>query len=289
MARPLRIEFAGALYHVTTRGNARMAIHENDGDRQQFLSLLKVVVDRYDWHCHAYCLMDNHYHLLIETGRASLSDGMKLLNGTYTQYYNRQHHRTGHVFQGRFKAILVQKQTYLLELARYIVLNPVRAQMVPGANDWRWSSYRATAGLEEGAACLTTDWILSVFAKSKKVAQQRYRAFVQQGGRQPSPWQSLKNQIYLGDEEFILAMQSKINAGQSLEDIPKIQQRQPKKPLDHFEQSGTTRAESMAQAYLSGHYTLAEVGQHFGVSYATVSRAVKQREGRLASIIRPAP
>jgi putative transposase len=105
MARPLRIEYAGALYHVTARGNARANIYANDDDRQRFLSLLKIVVDRYDWYCHAYCLMDNHYHLLIETNRASLSDGMKLLNGSYTQYVNRQYQRVGHVFQGRFKAI----------------------------------------------------------------------------------------------------------------------------------------------------------------------------------------
>ena len=139
MARPLRIEFAGALYHVTARGNAREDIYGDDIDRQQFLSLLQSTVTRYDWYCHAYCLMDNHYHLLIETNTPTLSKGMKFLNGTYTQYYNRQHHRVGHVFQGRFKAILVQKESYLLELARYIVLNPVRARRVRSANEWRWS------------------------------------------------------------------------------------------------------------------------------------------------------
>ena len=114
MARPLRIEFAGALYHVTARGNAQADIYNDDSDRQRFLSLLQNTVERYDWYCHAYCLMDNHYHLLIETNSPSLSKGMKFLNGTYTQYYNRQHQRVGHVFQGRFKAILVQKDTYRL-------------------------------------------------------------------------------------------------------------------------------------------------------------------------------
>src|SRR3972149_660628 len=149
MARPLRIEFAGALYHVTSRGNAQANIFGDDDDREQLLSLLFNTVTRYDWYCHAYCLMDNHYHLLIETGTPSLSRGMKLLNGTYTQYFNRQHRRVGHVFQGRFKAILIQKESYLLELARYIVLNPVRAQMVRSAKEWRWSSYRATGGYGE--------------------------------------------------------------------------------------------------------------------------------------------
>ncbi len=118
MARPLRIEFAGALYHVTARGNAREDIYRDDADRQQFLRLLWTMANRHDWYCHAYCLMDNHYHLLVETNTPTLSKGMKLLNGTYTQYFNRQHRRVGHVFQGRFKAILVQKDAHLLELAQ---------------------------------------------------------------------------------------------------------------------------------------------------------------------------
>jgi len=145
MARPLRIEFSGALYHVTARGNAREDIYRDDANRQQFLMLLQNTVNRYDWYCHAYCLMDNHYHLLIKTNTPTLSKGMKFLNGTYTQYFNRQHQRVGHVFQGRFKAILVQKDSHLLELARYIALNPVRAQMVNNAAEWR---YRATAGYD---------------------------------------------------------------------------------------------------------------------------------------------
>lgn len=280
MARPLRIEFAGALYHVTARGNAQQDIYGNDDDRQQFLTLLSHTVERFDWYCHAYCLMDNHYHLLIETGTPTLSRGMKFFNGTYTQYFNRQHKRVGHVFQGRYKAILVQKESYLLELARYIALNPVRAQMVRSAKDWPWSSYRATAGQEEAAACLTTDWVLAGFAKTRNVAQQRYRDFVQQGKGQPAPWQQLRNQIYLGDDNFVDSMQCKLNPEQSLKDIPKKQKQAAVKPLTYFAERYPSRDESMAQAYLSGHYTLEQVGEHFGVSYATVSRAVKQQEGR---------
>lgn len=278
MARPLRIEFAGALYHVTARGNARQDIYADDNDRQTFLSLLQRAVERFGWYCHAYCLMDNHYHLLIETSTPSLSKGMKYLNGTYTQYYNRQHKRVGHVFQGRFKAILVQKDAYLLELARYIALNPVRAGMVRSAKDWPWSSYRATAGHENAAACLTTDWVLAGFAKTKAIAQQHYREFVRQGKGQPSPWQQLKNQIYLGDDAFVDDMQCKLDPEQSLKDVPKKQKQSPIKPLSHFEKRYADRNESMARAYLSGHYTLEQVGEHFGVSYATVSRAVKQLE-----------
>ncbi|MCK5120357.1 MAG: transposase [Methylococcales bacterium] len=278
MARPLRIEFAGALYHVTARGNAQENIYRTDDDRQKFLALLQNTVNRCDWYCHAYCLMDNHYHLLIETSTPTLSKGMKYLNGTYTQYFNRQHQRVGHVFQGRFKAILVQKNSYLLELARYIALNPVRAQMVRNAKQWKWSSYRATAGYDISDACLTTEWVLAGFANTKNVAQQRYRDFVQAGKRQPSPWQQLKNQIYLGDDDFVNDMQCKIDPEQSLKDIPKKQKLAPVKPLAYFSEKYKTRNESMAYAYLSGSYTLSQVGEYFGVSYATVSRAVKQTE-----------
>jgi putative transposase len=130
VARPLRIEFPGALYHVTSRGNAREAIVRDDADRQMWLAVLGEVLSRGHWLCHAYCLMDNHYHLLVETPEADLSYGMRQLNGVYTQRFNRQHGRVGHVFQGRFKAILVERDSYLLELSRYIVLNPVRARMV---------------------------------------------------------------------------------------------------------------------------------------------------------------
>ncbi len=278
MARPLRIEFAGALYHVTSRGNAQGKIYKTDADRQEFLSLLNNVCNRFEWYCHAYCLMDNHYHLLIETNRPTLSKGMKFLNGSYTQFFNKQHKRVGHVYQGRFKGILIEKESYLLELSRYIVLNPVRARMVRSAKDWPWSSYRATAGIVQSHDCLTTDWILSTFGKQRKRAQQHYRDFVQQGKNQPSPWEHLKNQIYLGSSSFVDEMQCKLDPEQSLKDIPKLQKQSVKKPLDYFKKRYTERNTAMAKAYLSGHYTLEMVGTHFGVSYATVSRAVKWLE-----------
>jgi len=122
MARPLRLEFARALYHVISRGDRREAIYENDTDRHLFLSLLDQVCEDHNWLCHAYCLMGNHYHLLIETPDANLCKGMRQLNGVCTQQFNHKHGRVGHAFQGRYKAILVEKQVYLLELARYIVL-----------------------------------------------------------------------------------------------------------------------------------------------------------------------
>ena len=280
MARPLRIEFAGALYHVTARGNARADIYLDTADRRQFMQLLRNTLDRYDWSCHAYCLMDNHYHLLLETNTASLSKGMKFLNGTYTQYFNRRHQRVGHVFQGRFKAILVQKDSHLLELTRYIVLNPVRAQMVHNPEDWPWSSYRAMLGHTDNDACLSRAWVLASFAATESLAQQRYRDFVNAGRGQASPWQQLKNQIFLGDENFVNAMQDKLRPGQSLRDIPKRQKQAAIRPLSFFAEQYPSRDAGMAQAYRSGHYTLTQVGEHFGVSYATVSRAVKREEAR---------
>src|SRR3990172_2619948 len=131
MARPLRIEYNGAVYHVTSRGNERKNIFKDDEDRLLFLDTLKKVSEKYNWLCHAYCLMNNHYHLVIETPDGNLSRGMWQLNGVYTQRYNARHYSVGHIFQGRYKAILIQKDSHLLEVSRYVVLNPVRAKAVP--------------------------------------------------------------------------------------------------------------------------------------------------------------
>ena len=276
MARPLRIEFAGALYHVTSRGNARQDIYLEDSDRINYLAYLQKACQRYQWQCHAYCLMSNHYHLLIETGTPSLSKGMKYINGGYTQAFNKKNSRVGHIFQGRFKAILVEKDAHLLELSRYIVLNPVRAGMVRSAKDWPWSSYRATAGISECPELLTTDWILSGFGRNRLKAQQAYRAFVAEGRGQPSPWEKLINQIYLGSDQFVDEVQCKMKPDQSLDDIPKPHKQSPVKALDYYEEKYPLQKQAMAEAYRSGHYTLKKVGNHFGVSYATVSRAVKE-------------
>ena len=140
MARPLRLELAGGLYHVTSRGNSRQDIYIDDEDRLCWLDLLGDTCTSFNWVCHAYCLMTNHYHIVLETVEGNLSQGMRQLNGVYTQRFNRRHRRVGHVFQGRYKAILVDKDSYLLELSRYVVLNPVRAAMVNDVGDWEWSS-----------------------------------------------------------------------------------------------------------------------------------------------------
>src|SRR5688572_7681165 len=202
MARPLRIEYAGAVYHVTSRGNARQDIVSDDHDRSTFLMVLAHVIDRFDWRCHAYCLMDNHYHLLVETPQPNLSRGMRQLNGRYTQAFNRRHRRGGHLFQGRFTAILVEKEAHLLELCRYVVLNPVRAKRVTHPRLWGWSSYRGTAGEVTGPVWLSNEWLLAQFGARQREAQQRYRQFVSEGRGEPRPWDQLRGQIYLGSEGF---------------------------------------------------------------------------------------
>ena len=171
MGRPLRLEFPGAIYHVTSRGDRQEDIYETEGDRLLFLAVFGEVCKSYNWICHGYCLMTNHYHLLIETPDANLSQGMRQLNGVYSQKFNRIHKRVGHVFQGRYKAIMVEKESYLLELTRYIVLNPVRAKMVYFAQEWEWSSYRAMIGQSTLPFWLHTDWILSAFNPAKEREQ----------------------------------------------------------------------------------------------------------------------
>ena len=173
MARPLRIEYPGAVYHITSRGNEKKPVYKDDQDRKNFLFILDKVNKRYHWVCHAYCLMDNHFHLLIETPDGNLSSGMRQLNGVYTQAFNKRHHRAGHLFQGRYKAILIQKDSHLLEVCRYVVQNPVRAGLVEYPAQWRWSSYGATVGREKPPACLTTSWVLGQFSSKRRKAEKK--------------------------------------------------------------------------------------------------------------------
>jgi putative transposase len=280
MARPLRLEFAGALYHITSRGDRQDDIYENDDDREAFLSVIDGVCETYNWVCHAYCLMSNHYHLLIETPDANLSRGMRQLNGIYTQTFNRAHGRVGHVFQGRYKAILVEKESYLLELSRYIVLNPVRAGMVPMAKDWPWSSYRATVGQIKVPDYLNVDWVLAGFAKRKSVAIERYKQFIAQGKGLPSPWILLRNQIYLGTEQFVEKMQSLVDGGKVLTEIPSSQRRAMPKALSEYEASSKDRNTAIVSSYLSGGYTQKEIGDYFGLHYSSVSGIIKGHKSK---------
>ena len=215
MARPLRIEFPGGLYHVTTRGDRREAIYLSDADRQYWLDLLGNVCTRHNWLCHAYCLMDNHFHIVVETIDGHLSAGMRQLNGVYTQWHNRTHNTVGHLFQGRFKAIIVQREAYLLELARYVMLNPVRAGICDLPEDWPWSSYRAMLGRVTPPAWLQVQWLLSQFGDDARTAVASYIHHVRAGVNLPSVWDQLQGQLYLGDAKFAEALGKKKNRRQA--------------------------------------------------------------------------
>ncbi|GJL67179.1 MAG: transposase [Nitrospirales bacterium] len=206
MARQLRLEYAGALYHVTARGYAQQNIYFDDQDRRRFLDLLGCEVSQQHWRCYAYCLMNNHYHLVLETPERNLSRGMRRLNSLYTQTFNRRHQQAGPVLQGRFKSILVEKDAYLLDLCRYIVLNPVRAGLVKQAQDWKWSSYRVTAGREAALSWVDVGGIHQFFHRSKGEARRRYQQFVRNGLNEPSPWKHVRGQIFLGREPFLASM-----------------------------------------------------------------------------------
>ncbi len=277
MARPLRLELAGALYHVTSRGDGGDDIFLTDEDRLAWLETFAEVCKRFDWVCHAYCLMTNHYHVVLETPQANLSKGMRQLNGVYTQRFNRIHGRGGHVFQGRFKAILVDKDNYLLELARYVVLNPLRAQMVRRLEQWPWSSYRATCGQAPLPQWLQVDFLLAQFGKQRARARARYVAFVHEGARVPGVWNQLRGQIYLGSDAFVKKMQTLVDKKPILAEVPRAQRRALARALTDYA-AAYPRDKAMALAYLSGHYTMAAVAKHFNVHYTTVSRLVKAYE-----------
>jgi putative transposase len=277
MARPLRPEFAGALYHVTSRGNGQEDVYLSDDDRLVWLETLARVCERFNWICHAYCQMGDHYHLLIETPDANLSKGMRQLNGVYTQWFNRTHQRAGPVFQGRFKAILVEKDSYLLELARYVVLNPLRARMVRQLDKWPWSSYRATSGQAAKPGWLTTDFILSQFSARRAQALARYIAFVHEGKGLPGVWDHLQGQIYLGSPAFVEKMQKRIDRRPALNAVSRKQRQGLKRALSDFARKHE-RNEAIALAYLSGQHTLAAIAEHFAVHFTTVSRLVRRYE-----------
>ena len=293
MARPLRLEFAHALYHVTSRGDRREDIYHDDADRQTWLAVLAQVCKRFNWTVHAYCLMSNHYHLLVETPDANLSAGMRQLNGVYTQLNNRAHGRVGHVFQGRFKAIVVDKDNYLLELARYVVLNPVRAGMVQEPAQWPWSSYHAMLSPASlpGPDWLATDKLLAYFAPDQQApgridrtqAQQRYIDHVRNGVGLPSVWEGLTGQVYLGDEKFVSKMSAMAEqspqgarAGRSSLEIPNAQRRPVPLPLAAYaQQHPNDRNVAIQAAFATGSYTMAQLAGHHRMHYTSISRIVK--------------
>ena len=282
MARPLRIEYDGALYHLTSRGNERKLVFKDDTDRNIFLDTLHKVTQRYNWLCHAYCLMNNHYHLVIETPDGNLSKGMRQLNGVYTQTFNKRHKRVGHIFQGRYKAILIQKESHLLEVCRYVVLNPVRAKTVTGAKEWRWSSYRATCGIDKPHPCLTTDWILGQFAKQKRTAEKKYKEFVEAGIGEKGIWRSVKGQSILGSDEFVEKLIGYVKGHEDNKEIPKSQRYINRPALKEILKKGMLlnkkdRNKQIKEAINRYGYSQKKVADYLGLYYTTISRIVNDK------------
>lgn len=283
MARPLRLQFDGAIYHVTSRGNAREDIFDDDGDRHAFLECLEKVVHRLNWLCHAYCLMNNHYHLVIETPEANLSKGMRQLNGIYTQRYNRRHRTVGHVFQGRYKAILIQKESHLMEVCRYVVLNPVRAKVVEKVEQWKWSSYRGTVGLATCAPWLTVEWVLRQFGQERQHAASHYRRFVKEGINRPSIWEGVQAQVLLGAEDFVEKLQRYVKGYEAVTEIPRSQRYVSRPQLTKLFEGKLTKTKrdtAIVQAVHRYGYSQREVADVLRLHFATVSRIANRSDTR---------
>jgi hypothetical protein len=227
--------------------------------------------------------MGNHYHLVIETLDANLSKGMRELNGVYTQGFNQRYKRVGHLLQGRYKAILVEKDNYLLSLCRYVVLNPVAVGLIRRPEQWRWSSYGAAIGLVKRPSFLTIDWVLSQFGGRKRVAIERYKRFVMEGIGKESPWETLKGQIFLGTEEFIGQLRELLNEKKDMKELPKLQRHVARPSLSDLIKTKKgkerkTEGKAIYAAYVRYGYSMKEIAEYLGLHYATISRAIKREE-----------
>ncbi|HKF41841.1 MAG TPA: transposase [Thermoanaerobaculia bacterium] len=316
MARPLRLQFAGAVYHVMARGHERSAIFRDAEDRSKFLALLEQVATEEKWIVHAYCLLGNHFHVLIETPEGALARGMRDLNGRYAQWFNWRHDRRGHVFEGRYRSVVVEKQTHLMELHRYIVLNPVRARLAERPSEWRWSSYRATVGSEKAPAWLETDWTLGQFGGRRSSAREAFQRFVSAGKVAGKEVEALERAAYLGGREFLKRMQELVSSQEKDDEIPRRYRkasaqvkledirRQVAREWDVKEEALPRRRggdDKKAAIYLARKLTRLggrEIGREFGVKAARVSNVVSQidadpstplarRIKRLAGRLRP--
>jgi putative transposase len=258
----------GALFHLVARGNARELVFIDDLDRQTFMTLFAKVAERFGWLVYAYCLMGNHYHLVVETPLGNLSRGMGQLNGQYARHFNRRYLRCGHVFQARFRSILIEADTHLLVVSRYVVLNPVRAWICRQPDDWRWSSYRQTAGIDPVKAPLAADQLLHRFHAQRKHAQALYRCFIADGTDE-----RLDEQITgerLGDQSFL---RQRIPAA---DEVPRVQIEPIPPPLEEL--FSNTDSAPILTAYRRHGYTLKQIADHLGCHYSTVSRKLHQAE-----------
>jgi putative transposase len=283
MSRALRVEFPGAVYHVTSRGNFRQEIFHDDDDRQTFLNKVQASAERYGFIVHAYCLMSNHYHILMETTLPNLSRAMQRINGDYTMAVNHKYGRVGHLFQGRFKAVLIEKESHLLEVARYVVLNPVRARMVEKIESWKWSSYPATAGISSSPVFLHNDWILGRFGRSEAQCRRRYISFVAEGLlKKGSPFSSCGRQAVLGNKAFAEKWKEVIVGRREIKEFPRMQRLITRPGLEEIFNKETTPltknqlSERIKEAHLTHGYTLNEIAAHIGVHYSTAGRILKK-------------
>lgn len=281
MARPLRVQYEGALYHIIAGGNAKQMIFLDDRDRLKFLSWLADAVEIHNLVCHGYCLMDNHFHLLVETPDANLSNAMRDLNGNYAQSFNVRHGRVGHLFQGRYKAFVIEKDSYLLEVARYVVLNPVRAAMVKHPQDWRWSSYRATVGLRKAPDWLHIDWLLGNFSKGRIAAQKEYRKFVVSGIDGRNPYDDLEHDFILGTPQFVYWIWDNHTAGtETTKDYPRQQRIVGRPKLEEIFVDGMNKEErnaAIAFARVRCGYLVAEIARCLGLDSSYVGKISKMK------------
>ncbi len=284
MSRPLRLEFPGALYHLTARGDRREPIFEDDDDRHALLEVLARGLDRFDAACFAYCLMGNHYHFVLQTRHANLSRLMRHVNGVYTQAYNRRHGKVGHLFQGRFKAIVVDRDAYFLEVCRYVDLNPVRARLVDRPRAWRWSSYRAHAGLANAPPWLDSQTLHRQLAPHawRRDGPRRYTEFVAEG-RGVKLWEdALSGQIYLGDDGFAERLRSRHmkRPASGSSEFAVAQRRTRPQPVDVYLGHAGGRDAGIALAYLEGGHTQTAIARVAGLSVSRVSRLVRAYEAK---------
>lgn len=293
MARPLRIEFPDALYHVTSRGNEQRPIFRDDVDRRMFLTFLGQAVSRFGWSLTAWVLMTNHFHLVIQTPQANLSRGMHWLNSTYAGWFNHRHGRCGHLFQGRFKAFLIEKERYLREVLRYVALNPVRAGLVARPEEYRWSSHRSTAGLEPGDPWLDIDAILALFDTDQQDARRLYEEFVlAKVIHSERLWDEVINGMYLGSADWAKRMRKVVESQPRSTDHPKAH-RAVGRPKMHEVVAAVARASSQTAAAIRSRGSalrrlVAWIGWHEGlVTLRSIAAALRLRsEGHVSGMVR---
>jgi putative transposase len=292
MARPLRIEYPGAFYHITARGNERKDIFRDERDRERFLAYLETAVVRYKAVIHVYCLMNNHYHLLLSTPSGNLSQIVRHINGAYTVYFNKRHHRFGHLFQGRYKAILVDADEYAGELSRYIHLNPVRVGLVDLPERYPWTSYLNYIGSRKAAGWQMTDWLLRYFGKSSAEARRNYRAFVEAKiGAEEDPLKESIAFTILGRPDFIEEIKGKYLGGrQRNRDVPAVAALTRQAPqkiaegvrLEFQDNPEHTRKVAIYLSHRFSGLSLKEIGKQFGIGESAVSQASRRFQSTLS-------